>query len=174
MTAKIKINEEMKGSMGLLISILARYPEVGTVTYDPLERMIQFSFLLHQDAEEKKMKVSAAVIEEALLLFHKLTKTNPQLLNVKVEKQNPISSLYINRDVDSLTFHEIALLVELLKQQVGSFCLSEKDNSNIIEDDEQLWQEEMITHLLDNLPGNEPSQSLYAYREEGRVMVFNK
>ncbi|WP_153724399.1 hypothetical protein [Heliorestis convoluta] len=173
MNITTKQNEEMKGTTGLLVSILARYPEVGTVTYDPLKRIIKFSFLLQEEVEIKRMEACTSLMQEALLTFHKLEYRQPDVLFVKYENNVPLASLYIHRDVESLSLHEIALIVELLKQQVGSICFLEKELNDTLHEDEILWQEEMISSLLEDLRGIESTQSLYAFREEGRVMVFN-
>ncbi|MBC9785769.1 hypothetical protein GJ688_14840 [Heliobacillus mobilis] len=173
MSLKFKQGAEVNGSMGLLISILVRYPEVGTVNYDPDRRVIKFTFLLQQESGKTKLPQIAQSIQSALEVFHDLEGLHPQTVSVESHYDEGLCSLEVFRDVETLSLSEITLLIDLLNQQAGQVILSEEYVEGL-QEDEKLWQEELISHMLDSLRSGSYDQQVYAFREEGRVMVYNK
>ncbi|MDD2421336.1 MAG: hypothetical protein PHC60_05855 [Heliobacteriaceae bacterium] len=174
MAIKFKNGPEVSGSMGLLISILVRYPEVGTINYDPEGRVLKFTFLLHWEVTEQKLAQIAETIGEALRVYHGLEELEPKIVTVEPRYDTGgLFSLGVGRDIETLSQGEIALLIDLLHQLLGPGIL-EEDEPNVLLEDELQWQEEMISHMLDTLKSGDIEQQIFAFREEGRVMVYNK
>ncbi|ABZ84930.1 conserved hypothetical protein [Heliomicrobium modesticaldum Ice1] len=173
MSLRFKQGPEVNGSMGLLISILVRYPEVGTVNYDPARRVLKFTFLLQRESVKDKLPAIAQGVKTALEVFHELEGLSPLVTSVEPRLGDGLASLEVHRDVESLSLNEIALLIDLLNQQAGQVILSE-DEGEALQEEERLWQEELISHMLDSLKSGGYDQQVYAFREEGRVMVYNK
>ena len=59
-----------------------------------------------------------------------------------------------------------------MQQHFSDYLLAD-DNESFLEEDLEL-QEEMIGHMLENIKGTTIGKKLIAFREEGRVLVFNK
>ena len=64
------------------------------------------------------------------------------------------------------------MVIELVHMNFNQNLVSEKNDSLMEED--LLMQEELIEHMLENLKISSPEKNLIAFREEGRVLVFNK
>lgn len=173
MTLKFKHGPEVNGSMGLLISILVRYPEVGTVNYDPSGRVLKFTFMLQRNVAEQKLPHITNTIFGALVVFHDLEGLKPEIVAVEPRNDDGWPSLEVCRDIETLSQSEISLLIDLLHQQAGQGILLEESDETLHED-EKVWQEELISHMLDSMKSGEIDKKVYAFREEGRVMVYNK
>ncbi len=75
----------------------------------------------------------------------------------------------ITRDVDSMTQREVGLIVELIKGKYKKQLLYDE---LYLPEDEQLFQEEMITHMLYSIHSDNMDKNVVALRDEGRVLVF--
>jgi len=76
------------------------------------------------------------------------------------------------RDLDTLAQEEINLIVELFRQYFNKNLVTE-DHEHLIEED-LLAQEEMIDNMLESIKDSTEDKYLFAFREEGKVLVFNK
>jgi Zn-dependent oligopeptidase len=77
----------------------------------------------------------------------------------------------IHRDVDTITREEISLLIQLLSEEfAAALIVDSRDNDQ----EEQEVQEELIGHMLEHFRVINQHNKLFAYREDGRVLVFNK
>ena len=83
-----------------------------------------------------------------------------------------ITQIQITRDVATLTADEISLLIGLILQGFGENLIS--DRSDDLEEEDLIVQEEFIANLLADLKETVQDKRLIGFREEGRVVVFNK
>lgn len=151
---------------GLLVSILLRYPEIGTISCCPLQQSLVLKFLVTKDCAYELLRDKMV---EALELFHRIEGRKMRICTI--EKQNQeIDMLVITRDLVSITQNEMNLIVELIKTEIGSQLII--DESSLIED-EILLQEEVISHMLAAIRTNGTEKNITALREDGRVLVFN-
>jgi len=83
-----------------------------------------------------------------------------------------LTIIEVQRDVKTLVQEEITLIVELFRQCFNNNLVTE-GNEHFIEE-EIVAQEEMIGHMLERMKGTCQDKYLFAFREEGRVLVFDK
>ncbi|MHB1652744.1 MAG: hypothetical protein ACYCVD_09750 [Desulfitobacteriaceae bacterium] len=152
--------------VGLLISILLRYAEVGSIYYWQERHALKFTFILMG-------KVDASVLMEklptALEVFHDLEGRAMGCCEVECRSEEEIHSLIIIRDVDSMTQSEVGLIVELVKREFSEYLIYD---DTTLPDDELQFQEELIGHMLANMQNYDIDKNVVAVREEGRVLVF--
>lgn len=172
MDLKYKNGEDVGDSVGLLISILVRYPEVGTINYEPAPRHLKFSFMIARAMSDEDWASFANKVRSCLETFNFLEGRCPQEIGLRRITGDNLTILELERDVDSLTQDEIALITGLIQQEFPQELLSEQNDALVEED--LLMQEELIGHMLENMKGNLQERKLIAFREEGRVLVFNK
>ena len=152
--------------VGLLISILVRYAEVGSIYYWQEEHALKFTFMLMGAADPK---VLTDKLPLALEVFHGLAGQPMCLCEVKTHSEGNIHMLTIIRDVGSMTQNEVGLIVDLVKYEFKDSLVCDPTT---LPEDELLFQEELIGHMLDNVRDNEIDKNVVAVREEGRVLVF--
>lgn len=151
---------------GLLVSILLRYPEVGTISCCPLQQALVLKFLVTKDCDYELLRDK---IVEALEVFHRIEGRKMKICTIEKQSQD-IDMLVITRDLASITQNEVNLIVELIKAELGNQLII--DESSMVEED-NIFQEEVISHMLAAIRTNGTEKNITALREDGRVLVFN-
>jgi hypothetical protein len=166
---------ELCDSIGLLISILVRYPEIGTVKFDPDSQTLKLSFLLSQLVDENEYQVFADKLCTSLETYNMLEGYDQVIIKTALssfDQLDRISVIEVDRDVHTLSKTEIALIITLLKESYTGRMIVDKNDSLLEED--LLVQEELIDNMLEHLKLSRYEKKLIGIREDGRVMVFNK
>ncbi|MBX6722516.1 MAG: hypothetical protein IRY92_04630, partial [Dactylosporangium sp.] len=160
------------GSVNLLISMLVRYPEVTSLNYDPATNRMRFTFLSPKELPAEQVAGLAQRVRESVDAYTRLENIEWRHVQLTHEVLEGITVLEFERDVESLTLGEISLVIALLGDELEGGLLAEGPESPV-EEEEQTHQEEIIESLLDDLRATSDAQRLIAFREEGRVLVFN-
>ncbi len=169
---KSKFQGEVSDSIGLLISILVRYPEVGTINYEPVKQELKFTFIFSCVLEESELVNFKKTVIESIETYNQLDGRNISVIEVTHQICENFTKVEVTRDVGTLTQEEISMVIELVHMNFAKNLITEK-NDYLLEE-ELLMQEELIEHMLENLKISSPEKNLFAFREEGRVLVFNK
>lgn len=172
MNLKYKNGEEVSDSIGLLISILVRYPEVGSTNFDPETRNLTLTYTISKVLGEETLNCFKNKLLSCIQAFHFLQNKRPFMVEIKDSTYDKLTMLEVKRDVETISHKEINLITSLMQQHFSEYLLAD-DNESFLEEDLEL-QEEMIGHMLENIKGTTIGKKLIAFREEGRVLVFNK
>ena len=92
-----------------------------------------------------------------------------RLFDLDFRSEENVSVITVTRDVDSMTQREVGLIVELIKGKYKNQLLYDE---LYLPEDEQIFQEEMITHMLHSIHSEDIDKNVVVLREEGRVLVF--
>jgi hypothetical protein len=152
--------------VGLLISILVRYPEVCSVRYHQQEHALKFRFVLLKSEGGERL---TGKIREALEVFHRLEGNTMQLCEVEQKPEDRLSLLTITRDVTSMSQIEVGLIVDLVKAGLSKQLIYDKSD---LPEDELTFQEEVIGEILQSFKEHGLDKGFIAVREEGRVLVY--
>lgn len=163
-------HERLPRAVSYLITLLVRYPEVSTVRYNPREKSIRFTFMV-EDA--KSATRAAERLLEALELYNHLSGREPVLMTTEVEDLGSLVLLGVTRDVHSLTQEEIFTAVEFLQQELEGRLISDA-SATPEHEEEWMLQEEMIEEMLRDLGRGRGGKALHVFRDEGRVVLFQK
>ena len=169
---KSKPHDEVSDSVGLLISILVRYPEVGTINFDPLQNYLKFTFIFSGVLEESDLVKFKKMVIDSIDTYNVLEDRSTKFVEVSSHECESFTMFEVIRDVTTLSQEEISLVIELVQMTFPNNLVTEK-NEGLLEED-LLMQEELIEHMLENIRISSPEKNLIAFREEGRVLVFNK
>ncbi len=162
---KYKDGGSVPEGVGLLISILLRYPEVCSVHYLQELHALKFTFMV---LDSKVMSLEAK-LSEALEVFHLFDGQEMRCCDVKYQTDERVTTLMITRDVESMTQKEVGLIVELVKREHGTDLVQDEPE---LGEDELIFQEEIISHMLATIRTSDMDKNVIAMREEGRVLVF--
>jgi len=152
--------------VGLLTSILMRYSEVGSVHYWREQHALKFTFMVTQAQDDKILQ---ELLKPAIEFFHQLERQRMRLFDIACRNEEGYCIITITRDVDSMTQREVGLIVELLKRKYQQQLVYEEI---YLPEDEQIYQEEMITQMLSSIQNKDINKNVVALREEGKVLVF--
>lgn len=167
-----KEGESFSNSMSLIAFLLVRYPEIGSVRFDPEQKTLQFSFMLIKalsgdEFDTFKEKLLASLSSIAQLQDRGLGRTE-----VSYTEYEGLTFLEIIRDIESLNQEEIALIIGVVQQFFEGYLLLDQEET--VQEEDIILQEEMIEHMLEDLKDSRQEKRLIGFREEGRVLVFNR
>lgn len=168
-----KRDDRISRSVSVLVSMLVRYPEVGTVKYEPRQQTIRMGLVITGEMTDADWHRLEQDLFDTLDVYHLLEQRQPTVLDVAMESYGDLTSVAITRDVATFSPEEIYTIVEFFKERFAGRLVAEVVDwpSN---EDEMIAQDEMIEELVADLEENRSSRNLIAIREDGRVMVFRK
>ncbi len=159
-------------SVGLLMSILVCYPEVSTINFFPEKQLLKFTFIYSRVLGDNELAELKKRLVDSIEAYNHLEGKEILQLAISHNVCDNLTMIEVQRDVHSLVQEEITLIVELFRQCPHANLVTE-ENDRLIEED-IIVQEEMIEHMLQCMKGTTEKKYLFAFREEGRVLVFNK
>lgn len=165
-------DERSTRSIGMLISMLVRYPEVGAVKYDPRQQTMRLSLLVTGTLDDGEFERLRQVLIDTLSVYNQLEDRQPAVLTVAREEFGSMTGIQLTRDVTTMTPAEVWTVVEFFRDWFPGRLVAEP--VEVTTEDEWTAQDEMIEEILAELDGGRSGRDLIAIREEGRVMVFQK
>lgn len=167
-----KEGESFSNSMSLIAFLLVRYPEIGTVRFDPDQKTLQFSFVLVKELTREEFEAFRERLALSLSAISDLQGRKHGQTEITYNNCDNLTFLEILRDIDSLSQEEIGLIIGLVHQFFDGNLLLDQDEA--VQEEDVLLQEEMIEHMLEDLKDSHQEKRLIGFREEGRVLVFNR
>ncbi len=167
-----KMQEEVSDSTGLLISILVRYPEVASINFDPVNQSLKFTFIFEHTLRKRELADFEEDLLESIRAYNYLEKNKMGRVSLSYQVLDNYTAMEILRDVENIMHGEIALIVDVFRDSFKGLLVTES-NSDLVEEDLTV-QEELIEHMLENIKESHDDKSLFAFRDEGKVLVFNK
>ncbi|MCG9968168.1 hypothetical protein L9W92_08905 [Pelotomaculum terephthalicicum JT] len=165
-------SNDVNGSVGLLISILVCYPEVAAINFDPEKQLIRFTFIYSKVLIENELDNLKARLLNSIEVYNQLEGRKNSIISLNSQICDNLTIIEVQRDVNTLFQEEITLIVELFRQCFNNNLVTEGYDQYI--EEEIVAQEEMIGHMLERIKGTSQDKYLFAFREEGRVLVFDK
>lgn len=169
---KFKSGKEVSDSVGLLITILIRYPEMSKINYEPDNQMIKMTYLIKNNFAKEEVDRFFRNLKESILTFNYLQNNKNISVNTEYEINEEYITLDLFRDIDTFTVSELNMIIQLLHTDFLKAVIV--DTNEFFYEDELQWQEEVITDMLENLKNALPVKKMLAFRDEGRVRVFDK
>lgn len=163
---------DLQNGVSLLVSILIRYPEVFAVNYEPRTKNLKFTFMVGDIVSDDAFDVFELTVRDSLEAFWSLTEVSAIHLGVERTTHDDLTVMEVERDVCSLTSDEISLILELIRSAFTDNIICE-GNTFICEEDEG-FQNELIDNMLDDIRESRYDKDLVGYRDDGKVLVFNK
>ncbi|HBE80442.1 MAG TPA: hypothetical protein DDW65_22060 [Firmicutes bacterium] len=169
-----KEGESFSNSMSLIAFLLVRYPELGSVRFDPGQKTLLFSFVLIKSLTKEEFEPFK---DKLLLSLNNMTQLQGResetgTIEVNYAEYDGLTFLEIVRNIESLTQEEIALITGIIRESFEEYLLLDQDDT--LQEEDAVLQEEMIEHMLEDLKDSRQEKRLIGFREEGRVLVFNR
>lgn len=165
--------QQVSDGANLLISMLVRYPEIGTINFNPEANSLKLTFMISGIPSANDYKSVKALIINSVAAYHMLAGTPDTDTDVELSSYEQVAMLTVTRDVHTMSRGEIDLTIKLLKERFADRLVADHNDSMLEED--LLFQEEVIENMLENMRRQyNDHHSLIGIREDGRVFVFNK
>ena len=164
--------EQTSDGVNLLISILVRYPEIGTIRFDPQHNSLKLTFMLSGIPSQTEFATTKQLLLDSTAVYHMLEGFVISTSDVQLSTYDQVAMLTILRDVHTLSKGEIDLVITLLRDKFRDRLVTDRNDSMLEED--LLIQEDLIDNMLENMKLHRACHGLIGIREDGRVQVFNK
>jgi len=166
------VSPQQAGTVGLSVSILVRYPEVASVTYRRDSHSVKLAFLIRSALGDGDVAAFRSLVERSIRAYAALRKRRVHLFELEAKVCSGVSVFEMRRDINSLTQGELSMVLGLAAEFFGESLVV--DRAPDVESDELAAQEELIEEMLDDLRDSPRESNLIAFREEGRVLIFNQ
>jgi len=168
-------DERSSDGVSLLISILVRFPQIGTIHFESKDRILRLNFMLARSVPAEEIKEFQTKLAEHIKAYHHVTGRKPTC--VKIEAKQPYEKFCIFsllRDLASLSKGELSLLISMITERFhDSLIIDDQDSLPDFMDDSG-FPDDFIDSMLENVRFQRTGKNLTAMRENGRVLVFNK
>ncbi|MBP2627692.1 MAG: hypothetical protein H6Q68_2403 [Firmicutes bacterium] len=165
-------NEEISDGVNLLISILIRYPEIGTVSFDPQYNQLNLKFMLSAIPSQDEFSNIKNLLIDSIAVYNMLEGLSLKTSEIQLHTHDKVAMLSIVRDVHTISKNEITLIIVLLREKLKDYLIFDYNVS--LSEEDLLLQEEVIENMLENIKQNLLLHRLIGIRENGRILVFNK
>jgi hypothetical protein len=162
-----------KESLGtnLLISFLIRYPQFSTLRFSPETNKLSFTVLLKESVPLERQKEFAEKAEAHFAAAKLVDPAFASMGSIHQSQVEGITMIVYEQDVNILTIAEVRLFVSLVSDAYHGLVDLEGDS---LQEEELDRQEAIIESILGQREHLREERLIVAYRDGGRVFVYNK
>jgi hypothetical protein len=167
---KLKQKSEELSNVSLLIFLLVHFPQIFTINYNLVEAKFKLSFMLKINIEHETYIKFKKRFYECVRAYSEISNlASIPKINRKITKSWTLLQVTFNGR--SITVEEVNLVSNLILSQFKNDVIIDTRNGSYLEM-EKTNKEEFIEYLLSRKKENE--ENLLAFREAGKVYVFDK
>lgn len=170
---RYKDGQELGNSVGLLISILVRYPEIASIKFTHKNKILHMSFLLSSTIADDFYADFKENFQNSIAAYHMLENKSTIVNELLKTDCESITMLELSRDVETLSQGEISLTIAILREAFQNLLVTDISLDPTWEEDLDL-QDELIECMLEDTKSDREERNLIGIREDGRVLVFNQ
>jgi len=169
-TTKGRVPNETSDAVGLIITLLVRFPEIATIVSHPTDGTLTLSFGITSALDRVSVMAVRDSVNEHVRALLACGRDEPDALEVRCDSDAGMSFVRITRDVRSLTREELHVLVAVLADRFGERLVKSPASDDAFDDD--VAADEVVEYALEALRDPAHQRSLVGYREEKRVLVY--
>ncbi len=156
----------------LLISLLMRFPEIMSINFDMPREKCKFSFMLQGNVAKEDYAFFKSNLGDSLDAYFEITGSEVAVKS-RLVRSGKMNMVEITCRTDSLCLEVIQLVTALMDIAFSPIMLRDMDVIETVKDEEMMRQEEIIEYLLNHTAGTK-KENLIAFREAGKVYVYDK
>ena len=160
--------------INLLVSILVCYPEIGTISYEPKEDALHFSFAMQEVPPREEYESAGELIRESILTYHSIEGFDEGHIEIYLEGQGHTAFFHVIRDIRTISQGEISMISTIMRERFGNTLIADPDSRPDDFEFDLAAHENAIDHMIGTLKISRVPNRMIGIREEGRVLVFNK
>lgn len=172
MAVEVPTNEGTSLQATLLVSILLRFPEIGSVRFKASEGLIVFTFMLKEVDAAARLRLFGRTLRSHLDAFARLNAQDIGLMALDTATYGSFSIAELTREVATFSREELSLIISLVRNHFGEALMVEADAAPRMDD--AFIDEELIDDILQDVRAGGAGSELVGFRDAGRVLVFSK
>ncbi|GAC1441040.1 MAG: hypothetical protein NVS2B8_07420 [Vulcanimicrobiaceae bacterium] len=165
-----RVPSENSDAVGLIITLLVRYPEIATIVSHPKDGTLTLSFAIASPLRRALERNVRESVEEHVRALLAIGRDRPDALVVDCESDAGMSFVRITRDARSFSREELVVLVALLGVTFGAALVRSPATDDDADDDGSA--DELVDYAIEALRDPAQQRSLLGFREEKRVLVY--
>ncbi|MGI6307854.1 MAG: hypothetical protein ACOX1X_04490 [Dethiobacteria bacterium] len=161
-------------SVNLLVSLLVRFPEIFTINYNLAEAVFKLSFMLKVNVEQERYIKFRKHFSDCLKAYYGILEFE-QPVSPKISKKliKAWTLLQVTFYKKSICFEEINLVSSLILNEFKKEIIVDTRENSYLSGEREIHSEDFIECLLPEKKKQE-QENLFAFREAGKVYVFDK
>jgi len=156
----------------LLISLLMRFPEIMSINFNLPRDKAKFTFVLKGKPSKEEFAHFTWLLEESFLTLQEISEETVKV-KTKLQSAQDISILTVSSNTSCLSLESIQLICGVVCSEFSHTVIRDADTLETFHDDELMRQEEIIDYLLSRSTAAKDG-NLVAFRDSGKVFVYNK
>ncbi|MCK9314506.1 MAG: hypothetical protein M0P20_10705 [Methanocorpusculum sp.] len=157
-----------KAGLEIFLNISVNFPEINIIKYQYETDLLIVEVVLVKEITRDQEEKVIIRCRECVQALHILNKSKPQIFNIKFRRLAGFTFIRYYRDAESLHETEIDLLMCLLRDEFCDYLF----NEGKIPCDS--FKKQMKRDLLQQLNNKYGTGYLFAYRDHGRLCMFNR
>ena len=157
----------------LLAAILVCFPEIATVSYEPKDKSLNFTFTLKKTVTQKDFDELTGYLAENIHTYQILEGMGGGFVDFSMEAHDDMAFLHLNRDMATMTRGEINVVTTVLRDRLGDELLTDSNSPDRLETGFSSAQEELLDKLFDNIQDVTIVGRLVGVREDNHIVVFD-
>lgn len=163
--------EPANSGIGLLFSLLTRYNEICSATYSPDDTMLGISFLVCKKVGSDEVNALRNRMGHSIeAIWDILRMPTGGKVELRVEDLGEYTRLTMMRDILSVTSEEIALIVGIMEEFFETGLLKDTPEDEY----DAFPSDDAINNMLIDVKTSTGEKNIIGYRDEGRIVVFDK
>ncbi|MEA4924323.1 MAG: hypothetical protein VB084_03340 [Syntrophomonadaceae bacterium] len=160
-----------ESGLDTILSVFIRYSELSAVKYDVKSDTVKIETALSDKVDETKRNNFIDCCQKSMALFYEMTKIQPIKFALSFMENAGITILRLYRDGKTLQEQEMELFVRLLRQEFASLLIKDDNDIATLVNGAGDIKKTLMQKLHQSY---DSYHNIFAYRDEGRVFVFNK
>jgi hypothetical protein len=162
--------------INLIIAVLMRFPEVFTINFNPAEPSFSVTYMLREELKRSRYISFSRQLNEYMEYYYYFRQKNwnVQELSVKVSYYQGMSQLEVILPSNCMFVDEISFLNSLVRDEFADILVADfhGEDNDMMEKTASSWNE--LMSVLISGKNSDLDNNLFAFRESGKVYVFNR
>ncbi len=155
----------------MLVSMLIRYPELSSLSLNSKSGMLTLTVLLKGESTKENCGTFAAYCADYFAVCRDLDPGFSTLGKIDHSFLDGVTILTYEQQVEALHLPELSLYMQLVREYYGGMV---GEDLLPLQEAELDAQEEIIASILGEKETLRKEDSIIAYRDGGKVFVYNK
>ncbi len=159
-------------SAGILISLLVRFPEIFSINYNLIEARFRLSFMLKGTLEKEHYIKFKRHFIKCVQAYRDVANIDTLLPKIGRRTVNMWTLLNVTWEKETISFEEVDLVRSLVLSEFKNDVIIDLRGNRCLDDDLSAGDKNIIEYMLP--PQSRREENLFAFREAGKVYVFDK
>lgn len=158
--------------VNLMVNLLVRFPEIFTINYNVANFSCSFSYMIRKTLKGEEYRELCRYLDQSVQALRYFQKKEPVRMRVRKKNIGALTHLEISFAATPPATEEISLVTSLLRESfIESLVAEFRPDEAEWDEGENTW-EEYLGFMMAR--GERKEENLFAFREAGKVYVFDK